>query len=199
MGEHDEKDYLHSGLSSDHRDDRGPIRRVGGAARQSEAEHPVADQRRQRHFVGQLLRRQRTARRRRSISWPPRASATRTASTTPRSVRRRDRRWITGMYAISNGTQPMRSRNEIPHDKIPVLSRPAARGGLPHVEFHQDRLQHRRTPRQRLLGRHGQEGPLRLARAPAGAAVLRGREHDEQSREPRARRSREHCGTTRPR
>ena len=27
--------------------------------------------------------------------------------------------WITGMYAISNGTQPMRSRNLIPHDKIP--------------------------------------------------------------------------------
>ena len=27
--------------------------------------------------------------------------------------------WITGMYAISNGTQPMRSRNQIPHDKIP--------------------------------------------------------------------------------
>jgi N-sulfoglucosamine sulfohydrolase len=27
--------------------------------------------------------------------------------------------WITGMYAISNGTQPMRSRNKIPHDKIP--------------------------------------------------------------------------------
>lgn len=27
--------------------------------------------------------------------------------------------WITGMYAISNGTQPMRSRNEIPHDEIP--------------------------------------------------------------------------------
>ena len=27
--------------------------------------------------------------------------------------------WITGMYAISNGTQPMRSRNEIPHDRIP--------------------------------------------------------------------------------
>ena len=26
--------------------------------------------------------------------------------------------WITGMYAISNGTQPMRSRNEIPHDEI---------------------------------------------------------------------------------
>jgi arylsulfatase A-like enzyme len=26
--------------------------------------------------------------------------------------------WITGMYAISNGTQPMRSRNHIPHDKI---------------------------------------------------------------------------------
>ncbi len=26
--------------------------------------------------------------------------------------------WITGMYAISNGTQPMRSRNRIPHDKI---------------------------------------------------------------------------------
>ena len=26
--------------------------------------------------------------------------------------------WITGMYAISNGTQPMRSRNEIPHEKI---------------------------------------------------------------------------------
>lgn len=26
--------------------------------------------------------------------------------------------WITGMYGISNGTQPMRSRNEIPHDKI---------------------------------------------------------------------------------
>ena len=26
--------------------------------------------------------------------------------------------WITGMYAISNGTQPMRSRNLIPHDKI---------------------------------------------------------------------------------
>ena len=26
--------------------------------------------------------------------------------------------WITGMYAISNGTQPMRSRNEIPHDRI---------------------------------------------------------------------------------
>ena len=26
--------------------------------------------------------------------------------------------WITGMYAISNGTQPMRSRNVIPHDKI---------------------------------------------------------------------------------
>ncbi len=26
--------------------------------------------------------------------------------------------WITGMYAISNGTQPMRSRNEIPHDII---------------------------------------------------------------------------------
>ncbi len=26
--------------------------------------------------------------------------------------------WITGMYAISNGTQPMRSRNKIPHDKI---------------------------------------------------------------------------------
>jgi len=26
--------------------------------------------------------------------------------------------WITGMYAISNGTQPMRSRNAIPHDKI---------------------------------------------------------------------------------
>jgi arylsulfatase A-like enzyme len=27
--------------------------------------------------------------------------------------------WITGMYAISNGTQPMRSRNKIPHEKIP--------------------------------------------------------------------------------
>ena len=27
--------------------------------------------------------------------------------------------WITGMYGISNGTQPMRSRNEIPHSKIP--------------------------------------------------------------------------------
>lgn len=27
--------------------------------------------------------------------------------------------WITGMYAISNGTQPMRSRNRIPHDRIP--------------------------------------------------------------------------------
>ena len=27
--------------------------------------------------------------------------------------------WITGMYGISNGTQPMPSRNEIPHDKIP--------------------------------------------------------------------------------
>jgi len=27
--------------------------------------------------------------------------------------------WITGMYAISNGTQPMRSRNHIPHNKIP--------------------------------------------------------------------------------
>ena len=27
--------------------------------------------------------------------------------------------WITGMYGISNGTQPMRSRNFIPHDKIP--------------------------------------------------------------------------------
>ena len=27
--------------------------------------------------------------------------------------------WITGMYAISNGTQPMRSRNLIPHDRIP--------------------------------------------------------------------------------
>jgi len=27
--------------------------------------------------------------------------------------------WITGMYAISNGTQPMRSRYHIPHDKIP--------------------------------------------------------------------------------
>lgn len=26
--------------------------------------------------------------------------------------------WITGMYAISNGTQPMRSRNNIPHDII---------------------------------------------------------------------------------
>jgi N-sulfoglucosamine sulfohydrolase len=27
--------------------------------------------------------------------------------------------WITGMYGISNGTQPMRSRNLIPHDRIP--------------------------------------------------------------------------------
>jgi arylsulfatase A-like enzyme len=27
--------------------------------------------------------------------------------------------WITGMYAISNGTHPMRSRNKIPHDKVP--------------------------------------------------------------------------------
>ena len=27
--------------------------------------------------------------------------------------------WITGMYAISNGTQPMRSRNLIPHNQIP--------------------------------------------------------------------------------
>ena len=26
--------------------------------------------------------------------------------------------WITGMYGISNGTQPMRSRNELPHDQI---------------------------------------------------------------------------------
>ncbi len=26
--------------------------------------------------------------------------------------------WIAGMYAISNGTQPMRSRNTIPHDRI---------------------------------------------------------------------------------
>ena len=26
--------------------------------------------------------------------------------------------WITGMYAVSNGTQPMRSRNVIPHNKI---------------------------------------------------------------------------------
>jgi len=26
--------------------------------------------------------------------------------------------WITGMYAISNGTQPMRSRNNVPHDVI---------------------------------------------------------------------------------
>lgn len=26
--------------------------------------------------------------------------------------------WITGMFAISNGTQPMRSRNLIPHDRI---------------------------------------------------------------------------------
>lgn len=27
--------------------------------------------------------------------------------------------WITGMYGIANGTQPMRSRNLIPHDQIP--------------------------------------------------------------------------------
>lgn len=27
--------------------------------------------------------------------------------------------WITGMIGVSNGTQPMRSRNEIPHDQIP--------------------------------------------------------------------------------
>jgi arylsulfatase A-like enzyme len=27
--------------------------------------------------------------------------------------------WITGMYGVSNGTQPMRSRNKIPHDRIP--------------------------------------------------------------------------------
>ena len=26
--------------------------------------------------------------------------------------------WITGMYGVANGTQPMRSRNEIPHDRI---------------------------------------------------------------------------------
>ena len=26
--------------------------------------------------------------------------------------------WITGMYGISNGTQPMRSRNEVPHNEI---------------------------------------------------------------------------------
>lgn len=26
--------------------------------------------------------------------------------------------WITGMYGVSNGTQPMRSRNKIPHDRI---------------------------------------------------------------------------------
>lgn len=26
--------------------------------------------------------------------------------------------WITGMYSVSNGTQPMRSRNNIPHDEI---------------------------------------------------------------------------------
>ena len=26
--------------------------------------------------------------------------------------------WITGMYGVSNGTQPMRSRNLIPHDRI---------------------------------------------------------------------------------
>ncbi|MFG0291348.1 MAG: sulfatase-like hydrolase/transferase [Rhodopirellula sp. JB044] len=26
--------------------------------------------------------------------------------------------WITGMYGVSNGTQPMRSRNEIPHNQI---------------------------------------------------------------------------------
>ena len=26
--------------------------------------------------------------------------------------------WITGMYAVSNGTQPMRSRNLIPHDRL---------------------------------------------------------------------------------
>ena len=26
--------------------------------------------------------------------------------------------WITGMYAISNGTHPMRSRNNIPHDVV---------------------------------------------------------------------------------
>jgi len=26
--------------------------------------------------------------------------------------------WITGMYGVSNGTQPMRSRNTIPHDRI---------------------------------------------------------------------------------
>ncbi len=26
--------------------------------------------------------------------------------------------WITGMYSVSNGTQPMRSRNDIPHDQI---------------------------------------------------------------------------------
>lgn len=30
--------------------------------------------------------------------------------------------WITGMYAISNGTQPMRSRNKIPHEKIPYYA-----------------------------------------------------------------------------
>ena len=27
--------------------------------------------------------------------------------------------WITGMYAISNGSQPMRSRYDFPHDRIP--------------------------------------------------------------------------------
>ena len=26
--------------------------------------------------------------------------------------------WITGMYAVTTGTQPMRSRNHIPHDII---------------------------------------------------------------------------------
>jgi len=37
--------------------------------------------------------------------------------------------WITGMYAISNGTQPMRSRNKIPHDKIKYYPDLLARAG----------------------------------------------------------------------
>jgi N-sulfoglucosamine sulfohydrolase len=43
--------------------------------------------------------------------------------------------WITGMYAVSNGTQPMRSRNDIPHDKIPYYPDLLKKAGY-HVSNH---------------------------------------------------------------
>ncbi len=95
--------------------------------------------------------------------------------------------WITGIHALSLGIQPMRSRNEIPHDRIPyypdlLQARGYYTGNSTKTDYNIGGREDRDSSRQGQMGRTAE-----------ASTVLSGRQHHGLTRKSRPGKRREHA------